>query len=88
MLGCNTRNDLTVCKQMSSDLCKGFTDKLFGYTHTHIHTHTFSPSLSLSHTHTHTHPHTHTLKYIYIYKDDLALNNLQLLICHKTKPLT
>ena len=24
--------------------------------------------------------------YIYIYKEDLALNNLQWLICHKTKP--
>ena len=24
--------------------------------------------------------------YIYMYKNDLALNNLQWLICHKTKP--
>ena len=26
------------------------------------------------------------LQIIYMYKDDLALNNLQWLICHKTKP--
>ena len=26
------------------------------------------------------------LKIIYTYKEDLALNNLQWLICHKTKP--
>ena len=34
------------------------------------------------HTHTHTHTHTH----IYIYIKDLALNNLEYLICHKTQP--
>ena len=27
-----------------------------------------------------------TIYLIYMYKDDLALNNLQWLICHKTKP--
>ena len=45
------------------------------------------------HTHTHTHIHTYIYIYIYIYvcvcvcKQDLALNNLQCLICHKTKPI-
>ena len=35
---------------------------------------------------THTHTHTHTYIYMYIYKQDLILNNLQELICHKTQP--
>ena len=40
----------------------------------------------------HTHTHTHTYIYIYIYvcvcvcKANLALNNQQVLICHKTQP--
>ena len=31
-------------------------------------------------------PSTHIYIYIYIYKEDLALNNLQWLICHKNQP--
>ena len=34
----------------------------------------------------HTHTHTHTHIYIYIWKQNLALNNLQRLICHKNHP--
>ena len=79
----NTWNHLTVCKEMSFDLFKNVTSKLFtykSYTYLRTHTHTHALSLSLSLTHTHI--------YIYMFVcvciKKLALNNQHVLMCHKT----